>query len=112
MSQFNYFSFLICNHSNGEVVNFYYNGIPLGVCTHGDYARATHGPQALPIGIQQLPGPCPFKTGAELKAELHRLIDTMEFGELVKDPLYESANSLRDINYPKGPHRFSTEVQQ
>lgn len=60
----NYFSFLICDH--GEIVNLYYNGIPLGTITDGEF-KAREGLQ-----MENLPQPCPFKTRDDLVDRIYQ----------------------------------------
>lgn len=77
MSKFNYFSFLICNHS--DHIDIYYNGIPLGVIKDDKFAPhhfKTPGGAANEVRVQDLPEPCPFNSFAELLAEITRIVNT------------------------------------
>ena len=68
-----YYSFLICSHDDGAVVNFYVNGIPVGVLDEVGYRQAQIGGR--PVTVHNLPEQFPFETFTELTEELHRLVN-------------------------------------
>lgn len=72
-----YYSFLVCRHA--DKTDLYVNGIPLGLIRDGKFERAQIAGR--PLQFSQLPDPLPFKTVAELKAELHRFVDAIEIAE-------------------------------
>lgn len=74
-----YFSFLLCDH--GEIVNLYFNGMPLGTIKAGvfhphEFTTPDGGKRT--ITINDLPEPCRFKDWAEL-AE-HVVVATVRLG--------------------------------
>ena len=75
-----YFSFLLCSHESGALINVYVNGMPMGTIRAGVFEP--HGfiyPQGEPVLIRlnNLPKPFPFKTLGDMKAMLHEAIDKL-----------------------------------
>ncbi len=69
-----YFSFLICSHDSGRLVNAYINGRPIGSLKDGVF-------QPLDTKLGQLPQPLPFDSLANLKAFLNSVVDKIELIE-------------------------------
>jgi hypothetical protein len=72
-----YFSFTICDH--GAIINFYYNGVPIGTITNGKFVvhHFQRGDQKIPLTIQDLPQPCKFQTIGHLQEHLFNLIESL-----------------------------------
>jgi hypothetical protein len=76
MSQFNYFSFLLCFHS--KVINVYYCGLPLG-CVEDNLFQLHQFTNAdgskRKLTINDLPEPCPF---GSLEEVINNIIITLQ----------------------------------
>ncbi len=83
-----YWSFLICSHQNGAIVNAYFNGLPIGVITNGVFNPAKVTVPGLPNGraitMQDLMDPCPFETIEDMKINLWAIIANLTITAPVK----------------------------
>lgn len=76
-----YFSFLICSHANGALINAYVNGQAIGTIrdsVFNPHVFSHPGGTPTPITLNQLPNPFPFAALADMKAMLHQVIERLE----------------------------------
>lgn len=73
-----YFSFLICDH--GTNTDFYVNGVPIGVSNSYGFCPAalTIKDKKMPLELNNIGHPFPFKSIEEFKFHLIELIKKIE----------------------------------
>ncbi len=83
-----YFSFLLCSHDSGKLINLYLNGQPIGAIKSGVlspqcFSHVSGNPT--PIRLRQVGQPMPFGSLVELKTFLYGVVDKIDLIEEDED---------------------------